>query len=105
LFDFLDPRFELFPGNGNGLEVHVGVTADAELLVLAEVGARFVGHEMQPGLHAGHGVYLTAELRDKKGGHDRCGRYPEAERNFGRENELIDSGDILVRIDKQPFPI
>ena len=101
----LHPLFEFLPGNGNRLEMHSSKTGAAELLILAAVDARFIGHEMQPGLHARHGVNLAAQLRDEKRRHHRVRSDSEAQRNVGRENKLIDAGDILIRIDKQPFPV
>ena len=60
---------------------------------------------MQPGLHACHGVNLAAQLRDEEGSHYGVRGEFEADRNIDGKSDLIDGGDILIRVNEEPFPI
>ena len=105
LSDLLHPRLELFTGNRIRLEMHVSETSTGELLILTGISPRFISQEMQSGLHACHGVNLAAQLRNEEGSHYGVGGDFEADRNIDGKSDLIDSRDILIRVDEEPFPI
>ena len=105
LFDLLHPRLKLFHGNRIRLEVHVRVTATAELLIVTVISAWFISQEVQSGLHACHGVNLAAQLWDEEGSHYSVRGEFEADRNIDRKSDLIHDSDILIRVDEEPFPI
>ena len=81
------------------------ITATGELLIVTGISARFISQEVQSGLHACHGVNLAAQLRDEERSHDGVRGEFEADRNIDGKSDLIDGGDILIRVDEEPFPI
>ncbi|VTR71383.1 hypothetical protein DESC_930050 [Desulfosarcina cetonica] len=103
--DLLHPGMEFLGRGGDGLEMHVRVAAAAELLIMPGIHSGFVGHEIQAGLHARHGVHLAAQLGNEKGGHHRVRGKLETQWHVGRKNELVDDGDIRFGIDEQPLPV
>ncbi|MNG94141.1 hypothetical protein D3C79_531410 [compost metagenome] len=101
-----DPGIETgLIGRGDGLELHAGEAGAAVAAGDPLVLTRLVGNQMQLGLHPGHGVDLTAQLRNEEGVHHGVGGHPEVDRGIDREGQLIDRGDTQFRIDKQPFPV
>ncbi len=105
LSDLFHPGLKLFTGNRIRLEMHVSVTATAELLIVTGISSWFVSQEVQSGLHACHGINLAAQLRDEEGSHYGDRGELEADRNIDGKGDLIDGCDILIRIDEEPFPI
>ena len=89
----------------DGLELHAGETGTAVTAGDALVLARFVGNQVQLGLHAGHGVDLAAQLRDEEGVHHGVGGHPEVDRGVDREGQLVDRRNAQLRIDEQPLPV
>ena len=85
--------------------MHVDVTDTAYLVIMTGIRAWFISQEVQSGLHASHGVHLAAQLRNEKGGHDGLRGEFEADRHLGGKSDFIDGGDILIRVDEEPFPI
>src|SRR5436305_1682246 len=57
--------------------------------------------KMAMGDHATHRVDLAGELRDEIRIHHRCRVQPK----FDGDHQLIDSGNTLIGVDKQPLPI
>jgi hypothetical protein len=90
---------------GGGRELHVGKARAAEVGGQAVVHARLVGDQVDLRLHAGHRVDLAAQLRDEEHVHHGVGRDLEVHRRAGRELDLVDRGDVLLRIDEQPLPV
>ena len=87
------------------VKIHVGVTCAAQLHIVTAVSARFIGHEVQFVAHARHGIDLAAQLRDEEGGHHRIGSEIKAHRNFDGKGDFVDGGNILIRINEEPFPV
>ncbi len=105
LSDLFDPGLKLFGGNRMGLEMHIGVPQTAYLVVMTGIRARLISQEVQLGLHTTHGVHLAAQLRNEKGSHDGCRGEFKTERHLGRKSELVDRGDIVIRVDEEPLPV
>ena len=55
--------------------------------------------------HAVHRVDHAAELRDEERVHHARRGQGEVNRHAGGDHELVDAGDVLVRVDEQPLPI
>ncbi|MNZ97856.1 hypothetical protein D3C78_1171170 [compost metagenome] len=60
---------------------------------------------MQLGGHAGHGVDLAAQARDEERVHHGVGSDAEVDRSVSREDDLVDRGNALLRVDEQPLPV
>ena len=69
------------------------------------IGAGLVSLQIELSRHAGHRVNLAAELGDEEAVHDARRGQPEVNRHARRNDEIVDRGDALVRIDEQPAPI
>src|SRR5262245_29489636 len=101
----LEPRIEIAGWHRLGDEPHVGKTVAAEHCRKAGILAGLVGEKVKMSDHAAHRVDLTAELRHEERIHHRRRREPKFDGCFSRDNQLVDSGDTLIGVDEQPFPI
>src|SRR6516225_1345620 len=101
----LEPSVEIAVGHRLDDEPHPGKTVAAEICRKARILARLVGEEMEVRGHAAHRVDLAAELRHEERIHYRRRGEPEFDGRSDGNNQLIDSGDTLIGVDEQPFPI
>ena len=101
----LSPGGEL-PGRDRlHLEPHSRKSVTAEMRGHAVIDARPISPEVKARRHPRHRVDHRSKL-----GHEEAVPYGRrrklvADRNSRRNDELVDRGDPLVRIDEQPFPI
>src|SRR6516162_10003305 len=103
--NLLEPSVEIGSGHRFGDEPHVRKTIAAEICRKTRILARVVGEKVQMRDHAAHRVDLAAELRHEERVHHRCRGEPKFDGRCDRDNQLIDSGDTLIGVDEQPFPI
>ncbi|WP_236638507.1 SURF1 family cytochrome oxidase biogenesis protein [Mangrovicoccus ximenensis] len=68
-------------------------------------GAGFIRDQVELGLHPGHRVDHAAERRHREGVHHGGGGQAEIDRTAFRNDELVDRGDAVFRVDEQPFPV
>src|SRR6516165_3446067 len=101
----LEPSVEIAGRHRLGDESHVRKTVAAEHCRKAWIFARLVGEKVEMRDHAAHRVDLTAELRHEERIHHRRRGQPKFDGRSGRNNQLIDSGDTVIGVDEQPFPI
>src|ERR1700743_2471371 len=87
------------------VKAHVGEAIAAELSRDAHVGTGLGGKQIQPRLHARHGVDLTAELRHEEAIHHTRGGELEVHRCVHRDDELVQGRHLFLRINEEPLPI
>jgi hypothetical protein len=101
----LQPAVEVSGGHGEKLEAHIGKAGAAVIGREALILARPVDHRVEAGRHARHRIDLSCQRRDEERIHHRRCRNLEVDGGVYRRRELVHDGDILIRIDEQPFPV
>src|SRR5262249_1857042 len=101
----LEPRVEIAGRNRLDDEPHLGKAVAAEVCRKAGKLTRLVREQVEMRGHAAHRVDLAAELRHEERIHDRRRRESKLDWRSDRDDQLIDSGDALIGVDEQPFPI
>src|ERR1700752_2029580 len=86
-------------------EGHIRESGAAELCRNPGVDAGLIGLQIELSRHAGHGVNLAAELRDEETVHDTGRGQTKVDWYARRNDEVIDRGNVLLRIDEQPPPV
>jgi len=92
-------------GDRDDVETHVRKAITAELGGQSRIGARVVRQQIQLRGHAGHGVDLTAQLRNEEAVHDTGRGEAEMDGYARRNRQSIDAGDSLLWVDEDPSPI
>src|SRR5262245_34411781 len=86
-------------------EPHLGKAVAAEVCRKAGILARLVREQVQVRGHAAHRVDLAAQLGHEERIHHRRGGQSKLDRSSSRDDQLIEGGDTLFRVDEQPFPV
>jgi hypothetical protein len=105
LLRLFHPGVEVFLRGGERLELLIGEARAAVLDIAAPERARLVRQQIEPRLHAGHGIDLAAEGGDDERVHHRVGGDGDADWRIDRNGQFVDHGDIVLRIDEQPLPV
>src|SRR5262249_1038690 len=101
----LEPRVEIGGRHRLDDEPHLGKAVAAEVCRQAGKLTRLVRKQVEMRGHAAHRVDLAAGLRHEERIHQRGGGEWKLDWRSGRDDQLIDSGDALIGVDEQPFPI
>ncbi len=96
---------EFLRRHGVHVECHAGEAVAAEVGRETEVSPAAVRLQVEPTRHAVHGVDLTPQLRHEKHVEHTRRRDPQFERYPCRNDHVVDTRDVLLRINEQPLPV
>src|SRR5215472_945651 len=101
----LEPGIEIAGRYRLDDEPHLGKAVAAEICRNAGILAWLVREKVEVRGHAAHRVDLAPQLRHEERVHHRRRGESKFDGSPGRDDQLIDGGDAVIRVDEQPFPI